>query len=129
MLEITLSDHGNYSIIDGSLVIESHQHLLLQLGIRNLGADGDSSLDSFLNFLDRICQLGWGVLGRIIGHATGSCVEGRNLENSMSFFNILHVYHSIKMHLGDRLRKSDNGFELSYSNWDSIRLLRDSLVL
>jgi hypothetical protein len=49
MLELSLFDHRDDSIIDSFAVLESHHHFLLKLGVRNLGSNGDSSLDGFFD--------------------------------------------------------------------------------
>jgi len=51
MLELSLFDHRDDSIINGSAVLESHHHFLLKLRVGNLGSNGDSSLDSFFDLL------------------------------------------------------------------------------
>ena len=57
MLELSLFDHREDSKINGSGVLESHHHFLLKLRIRNLGSNGDSSLDSFFDLLAQLLEL------------------------------------------------------------------------
>jgi hypothetical protein len=129
MLEVTLSDHCDNGVIDCSLVLKSHHHFLLEFWVRNLGADGDSPLDGLLDFLSKIGQFSWGVLRLTVRHATGSSVHGGDLEDSVSLLDVFNTDIWFKMHLGNRLRDSDNGLKLSNCNWDTVGLFRDFLVL
>ena len=52
VLEVTALYHRDDCVVDGSLVVESKHHFLLQFGVGNLGSDSNSSLDCFFNFVN-----------------------------------------------------------------------------
>ena len=45
-------DHGNNGMIDGFRVFVPLHHLLVQLGVGDLGANGHTTLDSLLDLAD-----------------------------------------------------------------------------
>lgn len=59
VIEVTTSYHGEDGVVDGSLVVKSHHHLLLELCVRYLSSDGDSSLDGFFNLSNQWGQFLW----------------------------------------------------------------------
>ena len=93
----------------------------------DLCTDGYSSLDCLLNFLAQVCKLSRRLIRLGIRHTTGSGVQSRNLEQSMRLLNILDLHYWIQMHLGNGFRDSDDGLKLTDSDWNTIRLLCDSL--
>ena len=70
MHEVTLFNHSNYSVVDRTLVIEAHGHLLLQLAIRDLRANSDSSLDGLLNLTRQFLELMRRLTTLAAAHAT-----------------------------------------------------------
>lgn len=57
MLEVTFLNHCDDRVIDSSLVVKPHGHLVLEFLERNLCSDGDSPLDRFLDLLGHISEL------------------------------------------------------------------------
>lgn len=128
VLEVTWSHHSYDSEVDCSWVVESHHHFLLELWVWYLGTDGYSSFNGFLNLGDHWHQFCWGVSAGTVGKTTCGGVQSRNLEKSVSLFNVIRSNHQVQSHLGDGLWKSDNGFKLSNSNWNTVGFLWNSLI-
>lgn len=103
MHEVTLSNHGNYSVVDRALVVETHTHLLLQLAVRDLGTDGHSSLDGFLDLTRQFLELVRRLSALAAAHATLCRVQGRDLEEAMSLRHMTNSYDGLEVNLGNGL--------------------------
>lgn len=115
-------------MVDCLCVLEALHHLLLQLGVRDLCADGDTTLDGLLNLSDDWEQLCWRV--DVLGNHAALCgVEGRDLEDSMSFLHVLNFDLGLKMDPGDSLRETDDSLKLAHCDGDASTLLGNLLVL
>ena len=115
-------------MIDSLSVLESLHHLLVQFRVRNLCADGNTSLDSFFNLSDQGKELDWGV-DILCSHATLSGIQGWNFENSVRLLDMLNFNLTLKVNSCDWLWKSNNGLELTNSDRDTSALLWNLLVL
>lgn len=68
VLEVSAPDHGEDGVVDGPLVVEPLQHLELQLGVGNLGANGHSALYGFFDFANERHQFLWALA--CVAHTT-----------------------------------------------------------
>jgi hypothetical protein len=115
-------------MINGLSVLVSLHHLLMEFGVGNLRADGNAALDGLLNLPDHRHQLGRSV--DILGcHARLGRVKGRDLEDAVSFLNVLHLDLGLEVDSSDGLGETDDGFKLSHSDGDTSTLLGDLLIL
>jgi len=128
VLEVSFLDHGNNGIVNGSLVVKSHQHLLLELQVRDLCTNGNSSLDSLLNSLAQICEFLWRLIIFGIRHTTGSSIQSWDLEEPMRFLHVLNLDNWIEVHLCNGFWDSDNSLKLTDCNGNAISLLRNFLL-
>lgn len=115
-------------MIDRLRVLETLHHLLLQLRVGNLGTDGDTALDRFLDLSDQGHQLcrGLDVLG---DHTTRGGVEGGDLEDSVCLLDVLDLDLSLQMNPSDGFGQSDDGLKLTHCDGDASAPLGDLLVL
>lgn len=115
-------------MINGLSVLVSLHHLLMEFGVGNLRADGNAALDGLLNLPDHRHKLGRSI--DILGcHARLGRVKGRDLENAVSFLNVLHLHLGLQVDSSDGLGETDDGFKLSHSDGDTSTLLGDLLIL
>lgn len=127
VLEVSFLNHGNDCIVNGSLVVESPQHLLLEFQVWDFGADGHSSLNCFFNLLARVRKLLWCLIIFGVRHATGCRVQSRDLEEPMRFLYVLNLNYWIEVHLCNSFRDTDDCLQLTYCDWNAIGLLGNSL--
>jgi len=121
-------EHTNDSIVNGFDVFEPLHHFLLQLLVADGCAYGDPPLDGFFNLPGDRDQFSWS-LNVFRVHATGSSMESRDFEDAMGLFHMLSFHHIAQMDLGNGLRESDDGFQLSDSDGNTRGLLGDPLLL
>lgn len=115
-------------MINGLSVLVSLHHLLMEFGVGDLRADGNTALDGLLNLSDHRHQLGGSV--DILGcHARLGRIEGRNLEDAVSFLDVLNLDLGLQVDASDGLGETDDGLKLPHSDRDASALLGDLLVL
>jgi hypothetical protein len=111
-------NHGDDGVINSSLVVESVKQFLLELGVGNFGANGNSAFDCILDFADEMLQLSRRIsVGR--RHAGCSCIHGGHLKDTVCLLYVLWLDLSGQVHPCNGFRQSDYGFELTNGNWDS----------
>ena len=75
MNELISLYHADDSMVDGLGILVALHHFLVELGIRNFGANRNATLDCILDLADHRHQLDW-CLDSLGSHTTLGRVEG-----------------------------------------------------